>query len=60
MIRCNALMLTAGLFPMASTPAFPQAAIDEPGMSSFVYPNRDVLSGGAPTPEYFLEKQMQA
>jgi hypothetical protein len=35
---------------LAATPAFAQAAIQEPGMFSFYYPNLDVLNGGAPTP----------
>jgi hypothetical protein len=34
----------------AATPAFAQAAIQEPGLFSFYYPNLDVLNGGAPTP----------
>jgi hypothetical protein len=38
------------LSTLAATPAFAQAAIQEPGMFSFYYPNLDVLIGGAPTP----------
>jgi hypothetical protein len=34
----------------AATPAFAQAAIQEPGLFSFYYPNLDVLNGGIPTP----------
>ena len=36
------------LSAMTATPAFAQAAIQEPGEFSFYYPNRDVLNGGAP------------
>jgi hypothetical protein len=32
------------------TPAFAQAAIQEPGLFAFYYPNLDVLNGGTPTP----------
>jgi hypothetical protein len=32
------------------TPAFAQAAIQEPGAFAFYYPNLDVLNGGRPTP----------
>jgi hypothetical protein len=35
---------------MMATPMFAQAAIQEPGLFSFYYPNLDVLNGGAPTP----------
>ena len=35
---------------MTATPVFAQAAIQEPGLFSFYYPNLDVLNGGAPTP----------
>jgi hypothetical protein len=34
----------------AATPAFAQAAIQEPGLFAFYYPNLDVLNGGTPTP----------
>ena len=40
----------AVLLTLATTPAFSQAAIQEPGMFAFYYPNLDVLNGGAPTP----------
>jgi hypothetical protein len=33
----------------AAKPAFPQAAIQEPGAHEFYHPNGDVLNGGAPT-----------
>src|SRR5947207_13316077 len=35
---------------MFATPVFAQAAIQEPGLFAFYYPNLDVLNGGAPTP----------
>ena len=38
------------LSTLATTPVFAQAAIQEPGMFSFYYPNLDVLNDGAPTP----------
>jgi hypothetical protein len=42
---------TLPLMPlMFATPVFAQAAIQEPGMYAFYYPNNDVLNGGRPTP----------
>ena len=35
---------------MFATPVFAQAAIQEPGLFAFYYPNNDVLNGGRPTP----------
>jgi hypothetical protein len=35
---------------------FAQAAIQEPGLFAFNYPNRDVLNGGAPTPAARLSR----
>jgi len=35
---------------LAAQPAFPQAAIQEPGAFEFYHPNEDVLNGGAPAP----------
>ena len=35
---------------MFATPVFAQAAIQEPGLFAFYYPNLDVLNGGTPTP----------
>ena len=40
----------------ATTPVFAQAAIQEPGLFAFNYPNRDVLNGGAPTPAARLSR----
>jgi hypothetical protein len=45
-ILAAAVLLSAS----AATPAFAQAAIQEPGLFSFYYPNLDVLNGGTPTP----------
>jgi hypothetical protein len=42
---------TAVMLPlMFATPVFAQAAIQEPGVFAFYYPNYDVLNGGRPTP----------
>jgi hypothetical protein len=38
-----------------ATPVFAQAAIQEPGMYAFYYPNNDVLNGGKPTPAAHLD-----
>ena len=38
-----------------ATPVFAQAAIQEPGMFAFYYPNNDVLNGGRPTPAAGLD-----
>jgi hypothetical protein len=38
-----------------ATPAFAQAAIQEPGLYAFYYPNNDVLNGGKPTPAAGLD-----
>jgi hypothetical protein len=35
---------------LAGSPAFAQAAVQEPGAFSFYHPYLDVLNGGAPTP----------
>jgi hypothetical protein len=40
---------------MSATPVFAQAAIQEPGMFAFYYPNNDVLNGGRPTPAAGLD-----
>jgi hypothetical protein len=45
-ILAAAVMVSA----TAVTPAFSQAAIQEPGLFAFYYPNLDVLNGGRPTP----------
>jgi hypothetical protein len=48
------------LSAMTLTPVFAQAAIQEPGAFAFFHPNRDVLNGGAPTPEARLESEPAA
>jgi hypothetical protein len=57
MRKYRTMVLAAGLLLTAATPVFAQAVIQEPGMFSFYHPNLDVLNGGAPTPEYFLEQR---
>ncbi len=46
----KALAAAVLLSAAAATPAFAQAAIQEPGLFAFYYPNLDVLNGGTPTP----------
>ena len=48
MIRCRIVLVAAALSALAAQPAFPQAAIQEPGAFEFYHPNEDVLNGGAP------------
>jgi hypothetical protein len=50
MTRFKILGAAAILSLMFATPVFAQAAIQEPGMFAFYYPNNDVLNGGGPTP----------
>jgi len=50
MISFKALAAAVLLSATAATPAFAQAAIQEPGAFAFFYPNLDVLNGGRPTP----------
>jgi hypothetical protein len=49
MTRFKILGAAAILSLMFATPVFAQAAIQEPGMFAFYYPNNDVLNGGRPT-----------
>jgi hypothetical protein len=49
MIRCKILAVPVALSALAASPAFPQAAIQEPGAYEFYHPNDDVLNAGAPT-----------
>lgn len=44
------LALASLLFTILGTPAFAQAAIQEPGLFSFYYPDLDVSEGGTPKP----------
>jgi BA14K-like protein len=57
MRKYRTIVLAAGLLLTAAEPVFAQAAIQEPGLFAFYHPNLDVLNGGAPTPEYFLEQR---
>jgi hypothetical protein len=50
MIRYKIAAVAVALSALAAKPAFPQAAIQEPGAFEFYHPDRDVLNGGAPTP----------
>jgi BA14K-like protein len=50
MTRFKIFRTAAILSLMFATPAFAQAAIQEPGAFAFYYPNNDVLNGGRPTP----------
>jgi hypothetical protein len=50
------IAVAAVLSALTATPVFAQAAIQEPGLFAFNYPNRDVLNGGAPTPAAKLSR----
>jgi hypothetical protein len=50
MIRSKIGAVAVALSALAAQPAFPQAAIQEPGAFEFYHPNDDVLNAGAPTP----------
>jgi hypothetical protein len=50
MTRFKILGAAAILSLISAAPVFAQAAIQEPGMFAFYYPNNDVLNGGRPTP----------
>jgi hypothetical protein len=50
MIWCKIAAVAVALSALAAKPAFPQAAIQEPGAFEFYHPNDDVLNGGAPAP----------
>jgi len=50
MNRFKIFSAAAILSLMFATPVFAQAAIQEPGLFAFYYPNNDVLNGGRPTP----------
>ena len=50
MTRFKMLSAAAMLSLVSATPVFAQAAIQEPGLFAFYYPNLDVLNGGTPTP----------
>jgi BA14K-like protein len=50
MTRFKIFSAAAMLSLMFATPVLAQAAIQEPGLFAFYYPNNDVLNGGRPTP----------
>jgi hypothetical protein len=50
MIRSKIAAVAVALSALAAQPAFPQAAIQEPGAFEFYHPNADVLNAGAPAP----------
>ena len=60
MVSFKALALAGLLSATAATPTFAQAAIQEPGLFSFYYPNLDVLNGGTPTPAARLSPDWRA
>ena len=55
MNRFKIFTAAAILSLMFATPVFAQAAIQEPGLFAFYYPNNDVLNGGRPTPAAGLD-----
>jgi hypothetical protein len=55
MTRFTSFSAAAILSLMFATPVFAQAAIQEPGLFAFYYPNNDVLNGGRPTPAAGLD-----
>ena len=50
MTKFKLLGVAAILSTVTATPVFAQAAISEPGAFQAMYPDRDVLNGGALTP----------
>lgn len=60
MVSFKTLAAVVLLSATAATPAFAQAAIQEPGLFSFYYPNLDVLNGGIPTPAARLSRDWPA
>ncbi|WP_143279105.1 hypothetical protein [Bradyrhizobium sp. C9] len=48
--RLKTIALVAALSAVTATAAFAQAAISEPAAYQALYPYRDVLNNGAPTP----------
>jgi hypothetical protein len=60
MIKCKIAAVAVALSALAAKPAFPQAAIQEPGAFEFYHPNDDVLNAGAPTPAAALASTARA
>ena len=57
MTTLKTIAAAAALAALTATPVFAQAAISEPAAFASIYPNRDVLNGGALTPAGQLEAQ---
>lgn len=57
MTMLKTIAAAAVLAALTATPVFAQAAISEPAAFASMYPNRDVLNGGALTPAGRLEAQ---
>jgi hypothetical protein len=60
MVSFKAFAAVVLLSSTAATPTFAQAAIQEPGLFSFYYPNLDVLNGGIPSPAVRLSRDWPA
>jgi hypothetical protein len=60
MVSFKTLAVAVLLSAATAAPAFAQAAIQEPGLFAFYYPNLDVLNGGAPTPAARLSRDWPA
>ena len=60
MIRCKMIAVAVAISALAAKPAFPQAAIQEPGAYEFYHPNDDVLNAGAPAPAAALMSTARA
>lgn len=57
MTMLKTIAAAAVLAALAATPVLAQAAFSEPAAFASMYPNRDVLNGGALTPAGRLEAQ---
>jgi hypothetical protein len=57
MTTFRTIAAAAVLTALTATPVFAQAAVSEPAAFASMYPNRDVLNGGALTPAGRLEAQ---
>jgi hypothetical protein len=60
MTSLKTVAAAALLSAMTVTPAFAQAAIQEPGMFAFYHPFLDILNGGVPTPAAKLASEPPA
>ena len=57
MTTLKIIAAAAALAALTSTPVFAQSSFSEPAAFASMYPNRDVLNGGALTPYGRLEAQ---